>query len=208
MTVTGPSSDDLRCCIDDTLHALGALPDDAWDVRAHELDWDCRDTAGHLLDDFGGYAMQLSGQNPPRDAYVAVTEPPIWREASPQILFWPDPAGGTAAIVECVDALGGLLCAVVATAPDDRRGFHPWGLSDAGGFAAMGIVECVLHTWDVLTAHGIGYRGDSGSCSRALDRLFPLAVRSEDPWQDLLLATGRVPPTAGLAWTWDSSVNS
>ena len=39
----------------------------------------------------------------------------------------PDPATGTRGIVSCLDAVGGLLVAVAATAPAERRRWHPYG---------------------------------------------------------------------------------
>ncbi len=203
---TAPTSADLREVIDDLLPRLAALPDAAWEETAAGLTWTCRDTVAHLLDDFGFYAMQLSGANPPQQSYIELVDPPPWREGSPQILFWPDPATGTRGIVSCVDAAGGLLVAVTATAPPERRGFHPSGLSDRTGFAAMGIVEAVAHAFDILSAHGVDYRADARVCRLALDRLFPATARTDDPWQDLLAATGRTPRTRGQRWRWDSTV--
>ena len=110
--------------------------------------------------------------------------------------------------MQCLDATAGLLCAVVATAPPERRGFHPRGVADASGFAAMGVVEVALHAFDVLTAHDVAHRADATACTRALDRLFPDAARTDDPWEDLLAAGGRTPGTRGRSWTWDSSVRS
>lgn len=201
-----PGAADLRRVVDPVLAAFGRLPDDAWDVRAHGLEWSCRHTAAHVVDDLAFYAMQLSGSRPPQTGYVALVDPPRWQRGGPEILFWPDPAAGTAGVVECLDATAGLLCAVVGTAPPERRGFHPRGLSDASGFAAMGIVEVSLHAVDVLAAHDVTHRADEVACRRTLDRLFPDAPRTADPWQDLLAAGGRTPATRGRPWTWDSSV--
>lgn len=201
-----PTSQELRRVIDDLLVRFGSLPDDAWESMAAGLTWTCRDTMGHLLDDFGFYAMQLSGVNPPQTSYIELLEPAPWREGSPPIVFWPDPGTGTRGIVSAVDAVGGLLVAVTATAPPERRGFHPAGVSDRSGFAAMGIVEAVCHAHDILTAHAVDYRPDGGICDQVLDRLFPDAARTDDPWHDLLAATGRTPETRGLPWRWHSAV--
>ena len=92
--------------------------------------------------------------------------------------------------------MGGLLVAVVATALPERRGFHPRGVSDRTGFAAMGIVEAMAHGYDILSAHGVDYSPDGEVCRSVLDRLFRSAARSEDPWHDLLAATGRTPRPA------------
>ena len=49
----------------------------------------------------------------------------------------------------------------------------------------MGVTEAVLHGFDILAAQGIGYRPDDVVVSRVLDRIFPAAERTGDPWQDL-----------------------
>jgi hypothetical protein len=196
---------DLRRVVDGVLERFAVLPDDVWDGPALELAWTCRETAGHMADDLGGYAMQLSGSRPPQEDDVELLEPPPRRAGGPRILFNPDPAAGTGGILRCLDATAGLLCSVVATA-DGKRGYHPMGISDAAGFAAMGIVETAVHGYDILAAQQIPYAADAPVCARVVDRLFPHAVRSADPWQDLLRSCGRTPETRGAPWRWDSSV--
>jgi hypothetical protein len=201
-----PTHADLRAVVDDLLPRIAAVPDDAWDQPAHHLEWTCRETIAHLMDDFTAYALQLSGATPPTSDYVPLVEAAQVRPDGPLFLMLPQPEAGTAAIVQALDATGGLLEAVCATAPPERRGFHPSGTADASGFAAMGIAECVLHAFDVLTALEVPYAADPAVCAKALDRLFPGAERTEDAWQDLLAATGRTPQTRGRSWRWDSSV--
>ncbi len=203
---TRPTADDLRTVVDDLLVQFAALPDEAWEETASGLTWTCRDTVAHLMDDFGFYAMQLAGTRPPQTDYVPLLEPQPWRDGSPPIVFWPDPATGTAGILTCLDATAGLLVAATATAPPEHRGFHPYGISDHTGFAAMGIVEATCHAHDILSAHDIGYRAEAEVCRAVLDRLFPTAARTDDPWHDLLAATGRTDGTRGTTWRWDSRV--
>jgi hypothetical protein len=201
---TSPLPEDLRAVVDDLLVKFAALPDEAWETTADGLEWTCRDTVAHLMDDFGFYAMQLAGTRPPQTAYVPVLDPAPWRAGSPPIVFWPDPATGTAGIITCLDATAGLLVGATAMASPDHRGYHPYGLSDRTGFAAMGIVEATCHAHDILSAHDVAYRADADVCRAALDRLFPNAVRTDDPWHDLLAATGRTDETRGTRWRWDS----
>jgi hypothetical protein len=203
---TTPAAQDLRAVVDDLLVRFADLPDEAWEVQAAGLTWTCRDTVAHLMDDFGFYALQLAGTRPPQTSYVPLLEPAPWRAGSPPIVFWPDPATGTAGILTCLDATAGLLVAATATAAPDHRGYHPHGLSDRTGFAAMGIVEAVCHGHDILSAHAVEFRADDAACRMVLDRLFPEAVRSTDPWHDLLAATGRTEETRGTRWRWDSQV--
>lgn len=202
----GTTAEDFRAITDDLAGRFAQLPDGSWDKPALELEWDCRETAAHMMDDFAFYALQLSGRKPPQKDYVVLLDPPPWRPGGPEILFWPDPATGTEGIVSCFDAAAGLLYAVSATAPAGHRGYHPAGTSDASGFAAMGIAEAVLHGFDILAAQGIDYRPDEAVIDRMLDRIFPTVERTGDPWQDLLAASGRTPETRGRKWRWDSSV--
>jgi uncharacterized protein (TIGR03083 family) len=206
MSTSRPTAADLRQAVDDVLPRVARVGDDDWDRPALELDWTCRETFAHVMDDFTAYALQLAGEAPPQTRYVDLEEAARMRPDGPTFLILPNPDAGTAGIVEALDATAGLLVAVTATVPPHRRGFHPSGLSDASGFAAMGIVECVLHAFDVLTAQGIPYAADAATCARVLDRLFPTAARSGDPWQDLLVASGRTPETRGTTWRWDASV--
>jgi uncharacterized protein (TIGR03083 family) len=201
-----PTHSDLRAAVDDLLPRVAAIPDDAWDRPAHQLEWSCRETFAHLMDDFTAYALQLSGATPPTHSYLRIVEAAQVRPDGPHFLILPEPESGTAGIVAALDATAGLLEAVCASVPAQRRGFHPAGTSDAGGFVAMGITECVLHAFDVLTALESPYAAGPEVCAKVLDRLFPTAARSDDPWQDLLAATGRTPETRGRGWRWDSSV--
>lgn len=200
------TSADVRAVVDDLLPRFAAIPDADWDQSAHHLEWTCRETVAHLADDLVYYALQLSGQHPPQERYLELDEVAPERAGAPELLVRPSRAAGTVGIVEALDATAGLLEAVTATAPAARRGFHPSGLSDASGFAAMGVTETVLHGWDVLMALGQDYQPDAEVCRRVLNRLFPAVVLTDDPWHDLLAATGRTDDTRGTAWRWDASV--
>jgi uncharacterized protein (TIGR03083 family) len=200
------TSADLRAVADDLLPRLSTINDADWERPAHHLEWTCRETVAHLMDDFVYYAMQLSGQHPPQDRYVELDELPPKREGAPSLLIRPSRASGTAGIVQALDASAGLLVAVTAAAPSGQRGFHPDGRADGSGFAAMGVTEAVLHGWDILTAQARDYPADAEVCRRVLNRLFPAAARTDDPWHDLLTATGRTEVTHGIDWRWDSSV--
>lgn len=203
---TPPTAEDLRSVIDDLMTRFATLPDHVWEQPAHESDWTCREAASHIVDTLGFYAMQVSGTGPFRESYVQLEDRTDSREGAPPVVFWPDPATGTRGIVGCLDAVGGLLVAVAATAPAERRGWHPSGTSDRSGFAAMGITESLAHGHDIMAAQGVDHAPDPEVCRRVLDRIFPAAVRTEDPWRDLLVATGRTPETRGQRWRWDSSV--
>lgn len=197
-----PNHSDLAAALEDAREHLKLVRENGWAVQADGLDWTCRETMAHILDDLGFYAMLLSGAHH-TEGYAPLMEfaPAPGRM---ECTLWPEEDAGTEAMLTCLDAVGGLLVAVVTTAPADRIGWHPYGNPDRSALAAMGIVELVLHTHDILSAHGIDYSGPEEVVARSLDRIFPHATRTEEPWHDLLAATGRTPATRGLAWTWDS----
>lgn len=189
MTIMGAGDIDLA--VRDTASALRGVADRDWTVPAAGLDWSCHDTAVHVADDFLGYATQLTGRS--ADGYV-----PFGVTAEP----------GTApdGLIRVIEATGGLLSAAVLTAPSDVRAWHPYGDAGADGFAAMGVVEALVHTHDILTALGEpDWRPSGRLCARVLERLFPHVPRGDDPWRTLLWSTGRGErdglPRLG-AWRW------
>ncbi|WP_233575930.1 hypothetical protein [Saccharopolyspora rhizosphaerae] len=85
------------------------------------------------------------------------------------------------------------------------RSFHVYGTSDPEGFAAMGIVETLVHTHDVIEDLPLTWNPPAEVCTKVLDRLFPDAPTSTDPWTTLLWSTGRaeLPGRPRLTtWRW------
>ena len=198
-----PDGNLLSAALDDARASLRQVPDDGWGLPAAGLDWTCRETMAYILDVLGAYAMQLSGTHG-HEGYAALMEFSL-TPGRPACIFWPEESGGTRAVLDCLDAIGGLLVAVIASVPADRTGWHPYGNPDRSALAAMGVVELVLHTRDILGAHHIDYAAPAQLVAPCLDRIFAHAERSDDPWQDLLAATGRTPESRGRAWRWDSA---
>ena len=90
--------------------------------------------------------MQVSGDHGTGEDYVPLAEVHQVRSGGPAFWLWPEPSTGSAGIVTSLDATGGVFCAVLASVPEDRVGWHPWGPTDATGFAAVGLTETVLHS--------------------------------------------------------------
>ncbi|MCH0539270.1 GNAT family N-acetyltransferase [Streptomyces sp. MUM 203J] len=181
----------MDLAIRDTSAALRGVTDRDWSVPAAGLEWSCHNTAVHIADDFLGYATQLTGRS--ADGYV-----PFGISAEPGT----SPDG----LVRVIEATGRLFSAAVLTTPPAVRAWHPYGDAGADGFAAMGVVEVLVHTHDILTALGEPDWQPSGHlCTRVLERLFPHTPRGDDPWRRLLWATGRGErdglPRLG-AWRW------
>jgi hypothetical protein len=177
MTVT---ADDLDSALAVLTDALEPATDRDWSSPAGTLEWDCWHTAEHIGDVLMSYAAQLVAQ--PTTRYV-------------RFLATADTDATTAEVLEFALAGGGILVAAVRAAPSHIRAYHPTGMADAEGFAAMGCVEALVHGHDI--AHGLGVQLNAPPqvCARVLARLFPntpAELAGLDPWTVLLWATGRL----------------
>jgi hypothetical protein len=189
---TSVTADDVDDALKIALAALsqGLLKD--WDVPAGDLAWSCRATAEHIASDFVGYAGQLTGRA--KTSYVPF-EVSLDQDA--------DAAG----MVDVVRATGGILSAVVRSAPQDLEVWHPYGMADASAVAAMGMVELLVHTDDICRGLGLSWEPPDPLCALVLSRLFPDVDQGLGSWVTLLWATGRtaLPDQPRLdAWRWQN----
>jgi uncharacterized protein (TIGR03083 family) len=171
------------------LDALEPLADRSWSTRAGGLDWTCRQTAVHLASDLVKYATQLAGRagGPYLGLGVTVSadEPPD-------------------ALLQIIDGCGRVLACVVDGSPVDARAWH-WGPTDASGFAAMGMGELLVHTYDIARGLGDGWRPPPDLAQTVVSRLLDGAPAVGDPSDLLLWSTGRI-DLPGLdhvdRWVW------
>lgn len=206
-TPTDPSpvtADDLDLSVRLAVALLRDAPAAAWEGRAGSLEWDYWETVEHLSDDLFAYAAQLGPRTPPLRGEV----PFVWesrRPGGPANAIHANRAAGPTGLLQVLEASGALLVAMVRTKPPEARAFHTFGVSDPEGFAAMGIVETLVHTYDLASGLGLKWTPPADVCARTLVRLFPDAPTSGDPWPTLLWATGRgeLPGRARLtSWRW------
>ncbi|MFD5556564.1 hypothetical protein ACFWIA_22320 [Streptomyces sp. NPDC127068] len=202
----GPvGAEDVTTAVRLSVDALAAAVDRDWSVRAASLDWDCWETTEHLADDLFAYAVQLGPRTPPLD-----TELPFLftrsRPGAPALAVRADRAAGPAGLLQVLEASGALLAAVVHTRAPETRAHHGFGVSDPEGFAAMGVVEILVHTRDIADGlGGVDWEPPADLCTRVLARLFPDVTVDADPWRTLLWATGRaeLPDRARrTSWRW------
>ncbi|ASO20468.1 hypothetical protein FHR81_004579 [Actinoalloteichus hoggarensis] len=184
----------LAYATDDCLHALqeGAAGD--WSRQAHGLDWSCRETLDHLALGLIGYAGLLLAR--PQDRYIT-------------LFASLDPEASITACLEGLRIAASFLGTAVRDTAVDVRAWHPWGHSDVTGFAAMGITELIVHTYDVTRALGVSWAPADDVSAAVLARLFPDAPVGHRPFDTLLWCTGRaalpgLPRTA--EWRWHGSV--
>lgn len=172
---------------------LCEVQDRSWEVPAGDVEWTCRATAGHVADDLFSYASQVIAQ--PADRYLPI-------EAVV------DPSATNLEILKAVSMCGRLLANAVRLADPSARAWHPYGTSDPDGFAAMGVVEVLVHTFDITQGLGTDWTPPAALCEPVLRRLFPKAP-SGDPAAVLLHCCGRRPlgerPQLS-EWAWDSTV--
>ena len=110
-----------------------------------------------------------------------------------------------AGLLLVVETGGSMLASAVRTAPAGVRGWHPYGDGDAAGFAAMGVVEVLVHTHDIARGLGLAWTIPSGPCRAVLARLWPGVDPGADPARTLLHHTGRAAldgTPAPSSWRW------
>jgi hypothetical protein len=170
------------------LDVLRPLVDRDWTVRAGDLEWSCAQTGIHMANDLAKYAAQLAGRVD--DAYLRF-----------QLVVAPDEVPRE--ILRILSSAAQLLVAAVETAPNDARAWH-WGPTDRSGFAAMGVGELLVHTFDIASGLDVDWRPPAPLAEVVLARLMPDASH-DDAAAALLWATGRIeldgrPPVGDWVW--------
>ena len=156
---------------------LSNLPDDtSWEGAAGQLKWTCRDTLAHMVDCLNWYAANLA-----RRSTGDVEVPEVAETLAPSQL------------IDALRSGGALLSAAVVASAADDRAWHPFGIADRSGFAAMGCDEVLVHGFDLAVGLGKPYEPPSELAERVARRLFPWAPEGEDAWTTLLWANGRGP---------------
>lgn len=189
---------DLRAAASASVAALTGYTDLDWQqVRAADLEWSSWRTVLHMVDCLYFYAMQVVYGQP--DGYLC-TELTLDDSASP------------ARLLAALTAHAELLQRIARSADPAVRAHHNYGVSDAAGFAAMGVVETLIHTLDVVRGLNPSdpWRPPAALAAPVIARLFPHAP-SGDPADVLLYCCGR----AALGelprqthWQWDGTVRT
>ena len=178
--------------------ALAGYTDLDWQqVPAADMQWTCWKTALHMVDCLYFYAMQVVYGN--EETYLC-TELALDDSASP------------ARLLDALSAHADLLHRIARSADPDVRAHHNYGVSDAAGFAAMGVVETLIHTFDVVRGLNPAdpWRPPAELAAPVIARLFPQAP-SGDPVDVLLYCCGRAPLgelPRQTQWRWDGRVRT
>ncbi|MEU7646533.1 maleylpyruvate isomerase N-terminal domain-containing protein [Streptomyces huasconensis] len=170
---------------------LSAVPPADWSARADGLEWTRWETLEHLADDLLTYALRFGLAQP-----MEVPRVPLRiscdRPGGPGNVIFGDRSAGPEGLLTVVQACGGLLATAVDNASPTALAPHVFGASDPEGFAAMGVVETLVHTYDIV--QGLPYDGAPPEelSRRALARLFPDVTVTGTAASTLLWATGRI----------------
>jgi hypothetical protein len=89
-----------------------------------------------------------------------------------------------------VEAAAGELLATQLRAAKPGTRAWPWGPTDPSGFAALGVNEILIHTYDITRGLRTGWLPPAAACAAVLTRLFPDHPPA-DPVPALLWCTGR-----------------
>jgi len=165
---------DVEHAVAEMVRVLAPHESRDWQRRAGALEWSCWTTAAHVAHDLLAYAGQVAAQ--PGGAYLPF-DLTIRADAPPRD------------VLQVVVACGRLLSSALDATGPDARAWH-WGATDPSGFAALGVNETLLHTYDITQGLGIDWLPPEPLCAAVLARLFTDAPEG-DPVQVLLWSTGR-----------------
>ncbi|MEV4167900.1 maleylpyruvate isomerase N-terminal domain-containing protein [Nonomuraea sp. NPDC049709] len=201
---TAVDGEDVRRIVMLAIDALWGADPQAWEAKAGTLEWTCWETLEHLADDLFTYAARFGPAKPPMSALLPFRTSSD-RSGGPANVIFVDRAAGPEGLMAIVEACAGLLTSVLRTAPSTTVAYHVFGPSDPAGFAAMGVVETLVHTHDVAQGLNVEWSPPRELCERVLRTLFPHVAIDGDAWVVLLWATGRValPDRPRLTeWRW------
>ena len=184
--------DDLVTAAAIACDALAPGLDADWRVPARDLDWSCHRTLQHMAEAPLFHATHLvTRATERRPSFRAGDVPPP-----------------VADLLRVIPANAMILAAIARATPAEARGWHPSGMADANGFAAISSVEMLIHTADIAAALSLPYQPPADLAGRVLRRLCPWAPAGSDDWATLQWAAGRIalPDRARLGpdWSWQS----
>ncbi|MDA0799111.1 MAG: hypothetical protein O2826_12220 [Chloroflexi bacterium] len=170
-------ADDVLAAVAASQQALGTALDRDWEVLAGTLEWTCRRTLDHLIDGAVFYSCQVANEATKRLPPIRMGNP----DASVEDLL------------TTIGSVAHILASTLRSASPEGRAFHPAGMADRTGFAAMSCVELLVHTFDIASGLGIEFAAPQELCERVIRRLSPwITELGPDAFATLLWSTGRV----------------
>ena len=165
-----------------------------WEIKTPDLDWTQSQTAIHTMRACLEYSYQVVGKR--IDTYQPV-------------LFEKKEKATPAEYLPMIATAARVLEKVVKDADPSDRAWHAYGISDAVGFAAMGVVEVSVHTYDLAKGFGIDFVPDNQAAEFAIKRIFSGTTEypaHKSQGELLLWLAGRI-ELSGVArrsgWKWN-----
>lgn len=187
------TTDDLFELSDLVAAAWGTAASLDWSVPAGTLEWSCLATADHAIDCVYAPAFFLASRR--RDAYPAAGGDLTLGEMATPLL-----------LVESLHIATRIVAGVVRDTPPDVRSIiflRPEAqIGRPADFVPRAALELALHAHDVCSGLGVAFAMPAPSAERLREHTRPWPVwtsawnglpRSDDPWADLLRASGRTP---------------
>ena len=186
--------DDLYELTDLVARTWTSAADLNWSARAGTLEWNCIASADHAVDCVYAPAFFLASRK--TDGYPAFgLDLTLGPDATPSRL------------VESLQTATRMLAAVVEEAPSDVRAvlFQQPNLMLGApeDFLPRGATELILHAHDVCIGLGVPFEPPAGLARRLREHTRPWPMwtiawnapdDTNDPWGDLLAASGRHRP--------------
>lgn len=166
-----------------------------WSAPAGTLEWSCNKTADHAYDATLAIGMFLASRR--TDRYPDLAE----------FSVGPDPQPDQ--FVDAIRVAGRLVAGVVAITPDGVEAIihrNPVKTATREDFAPRAALELVLHGHDVAAGLAVTFEPPADVCARLRDHtvdwrhwnggVWPALQITDDPWGDLVTASGRFRFTA------------
>lgn len=119
---------------------LTEIPDRRWRENARDSEWTCERVWAHVAECHLQYQALLT----------RASHRPAWLPI--ELTFESEESVTVEDLRHTVITTATMLDNLVAALPASTRAYHPYGVSDPEGFAAMGAVEVIVHGWDILHA--------------------------------------------------------
>jgi len=151
---------------DELAKVITPLLDLDWESKTPDLDWTQSQTAIHTMRACLEYSSQVVGKK--MDSYqpVLIDKKEIAKPSDYPLM---------------IQTAARNLQKVVAMADINDRAWHTAGVSDPIGFAAMGVVEVSVHTYDLALGFGVEFTPLDLPCEFAIKRLFADTVDISNP---------------------------
>jgi hypothetical protein len=186
--------DVYRAVLSNCVSTLRFYSDADWNIPAIGIDMSVSGVGAHVADGLIAYAAQIVGQ--PSDHWVPI-----------QVAI--EQGADVFGLIEAISTAGRILDIVAVNSPATSRSYHSWGMSDPEGFLAMGCVELLAHTYDIVTSLEGEFSVDDKLVQPFLERLFRGVPTECSRWEALLWSTGRIAIPGSPrqeSWRWYADV--